>query len=149
MSLAPVPAAAVAVGVDVVVVEDVARALERHGQRYRARVFTPHEQACCEGTPEVAARRLAARFAAKEAVIKLLRPTGHQPDWRSIEVRREAGGACSVALTGEAARMAADRRLGPIALSLCHEGPVALCVAVASVADDVPTEEGRRGPEQG
>ena len=34
----------------------------------------------------------AARFAAKEATIKVLRPVGHQPDWRSVEVRRDAGG---------------------------------------------------------
>lgn len=132
MTAAPSADGALAVGVDVVLVDDVARAVERHGQRYLRRVFTEHEQRCCEGSPEVQARHLAARFAAKEAVIKVLRPDDLQPDWRSIEVRRHEGGACSVELSGSAARLAAERGLGPIAISLCHEGPVALCVAVAA-----------------
>ena len=49
---------------------------------------------------------LAARFAAKEAAIKALRPAGPQPDWRSIEVRRDPEGWCDMHLTGEAARLA-------------------------------------------
>lgn len=134
-------AAGVAVGVDVVLVEDVLRSLERHGERYLARIYTEHERSCCTGTPEVQARHLAARFAAKEAVIKLLRPEGSQPEWRSIEIRREPGGGCSVVLSGTAAAMAAERGLGPIAVSLCHEGPVALCVALAG-AEDAPPGRG-------
>lgn len=137
----------VAVGVDVVLVDDVRRSLERHGDRYRHRVFTEHELDCCEGTDEVAARGLAARFAAKEAVVKLLRPEAYAPDWRSIEIRRNPGGWCSVELTGSAARLAAERGVGEIAVSLCHEGPVALSVAVAMapacVAPAGPTSDER------
>ena len=132
----------VAVGVDVVVVQDVVRSLEAHGERYRRRVFTDHELSCCEGPTEVAARGLAARFAAKEAVIKVLRPEQGQPEWRSIEVRRQPGGACSIELTGTARRLAVERGIGEIAVSLCHEGPLAVSVAVASRSDraqDAPT----------
>lgn len=126
----------VAVGVDLVAVEEVVRALEQHGDRYRQRVFTDHELACCEGSTEVAARGLAARFAAKEAVVKLLRPEVHVPDWRSIEIRRHPAGWCSVELTGVAAELAAERGLGEIAVSLCHEGAVACSVAVAFAGAD-------------
>lgn len=121
----------VAVGVDLVTVADVARSLEVHGERYRTRVFTEHELDCCEGPTEIAARGLAARFAAKEAVIKLLRPTVHLPEWRSIEVRRHEGGSCSIRLSGEAASLAAEQGVGEIAVSLSHEGPLAIAVAVA------------------
>ena len=129
------PLGGVAVGVDVVLVQDVVRSLEAHGDRYRRRVFTDHELSCCDGPTEVEARGLAARFAAKEAVIKVLRPEEGQPEWRSIEVRRHAGGACSVELTGSARRLAVERGIGEIAVSLCHEGPLALSVAVASRSD--------------
>ncbi len=137
MSGATAAAPGVAVGVDVVLVEDVVRSLERHGERFVGRVFTAHEQEACTGPTPVRARHLAARFAAKEAVIKLLRPDGAQPDWRSIEVRRQAGGSCTVELSGTAARLAAKRGLGPIAISLCHEGPVAVSVVLAA-AGGVP-----------
>lgn len=130
----------ISVGVDVVLVEDVVRSLEHHGERFVARVFTAHEQASCTGPTPVRARHLAARFAAKEAVIKLLRPEGAPPDWRSIEVRRQASGSCTVELSGTAARLAAERGLGPIAVSLSHEGPVAVSVVLAT-ADGTPAVE--------
>lgn len=140
----------VAVGVDVVLVQDVLRSLESHGERYCRRLFTDHELSCCEGPPEVAARGLAARFAAKEAVIKVLRPDHGQPEWRSIEIRRHAGGWCSVELTGTARRLADERGIGEIAISLCHEGPLALSVAVASRGAVLPgalSSEGTKGEE--
>lgn len=141
----------VAVGVDVVLVRDVVRSLETHGDRYRRRIFTDHELSCCEGPPEVAARGLAARFAAKEAVIKVLRPEQGQPEWRSIEVRRQPGGACSIELSGTARRLAAERGIGEIAVSLCHEGPLALSVAVASrseVTQVAPWGAGAKGEHE-
>ena len=53
------------------------------------------------------AERFAARFAAKEAALKALRPDTTAIDWRSIEVRRHASGWCDVVLHGEAAALAA------------------------------------------
>ena len=69
--------AEVRVGVDLVVVADVAEAVEHFGDRYLHRIFTPHELDCCraDGTSGgYAMPSLAARFAAKEAAVKVLRP---------------------------------------------------------------------------
>jgi holo-[acyl-carrier protein] synthase len=139
----------IAVGVDVVMVADVARSLRSHGERYRRRLYTDHELGCCEGSPGVEAQGLAARFAAKEAVIKVLRPEDGQPDWRSIEIRRQAGGWCSVALTGTARRLASARGLGEIAVSLSHEGPIAVVVAVACPSVARRSVLVRSGKEEG
>lgn len=122
----------VVVGADLVRIEDVRDALARHGDRYCARVFTEHELAVCrDGAPAVTAERLAARFAAKEAVVKLLRCEGNQPDWRSLEIRRNEGGWCEVELSGTAREQAEAAGLEHISVSLSHEGDYALAVAVA------------------
>jgi phosphopantetheine--protein transferase-like protein len=98
------------VGVDLCAVDDVAAAVERFGPRYLHRCFTAHElSACQDDAPAVAAGRLAARFAAKEAVAKLLRPDGAWPSWQEIEVVREDGGWCGIDLHGSSARRADER----------------------------------------
>jgi holo-[acyl-carrier protein] synthase len=122
---------ALRVGTDLVPVEHVAESVARFGDRYVGRVYTDHEVSCCQGTPSVMAAGLAARFAAKEATIKVLRPTGHQPDWRSIEIRRDPGGWCTLNLTDEAARMAREQGINNMAVSLTHEAGMAAAVVVA------------------
>ena len=119
------------VGMDLVEVEQVAASVERFGDRYLNRVFTAHEVASCPGPPSVAAPGLAARFAAKEATIKVLRPTANQPDWRSMEVRRTTGGWCTMVLSGHAAAMADEAGIEELAVSLTHEETVAGAVVVA------------------
>ena len=74
---------------------------------------------------------LAVVFAAKEATFKVLRPRGHQPDWRSVEVRRDPGGWCTMALSGHAAALAGQAGIAELAVSLTHEGDVAAAVVVA------------------
>ena len=101
---------------DIVPVEEVAASVEHFGDRYVTRLFTPHEIATCRTAagPRAAVRgayaveSLAARFAAKEAVVKVLRPIEMQPDWRSIEIHRMTGGWCEIRLSGRAAELAAD-----------------------------------------
>lgn len=80
------PAETLRVGVDVVSVADVAASVRRFGDRYVHRIFTPHEIAACRtacvpagGDPTYSAESLAARFAAKEAVVKVLRPQRRAP----------------------------------------------------------------------
>src|ERR1039458_9884587 len=63
------------VGMDIAFVGDVAESIARFGDRYVCRIFTPHEISCCVGSRAATAEGLAARFAAKEATIKVLRPT--------------------------------------------------------------------------
>lgn len=122
---------AIRVGADVVAVHQVEESVACFGSRYLRRVYTEHELSSCGGTPPVRAASLAARFAAKEATIKVLRPVGHQPDWRSVEVRRHAEGWCTIALSGHAAALADEAGIADLAVSLTHEGDVAAAVVVA------------------
>jgi holo-[acyl-carrier protein] synthase len=123
------------VGVDVVSVKDVSRSLERFGERYVRRVFTTSEAAYCRAAVgrEMAAR-FAVRFAAKEAILKALRPQGSSVDWRSIEVCRHPSGWCDVVLHGEAAALAARRGIETFALSMSHDAGCAAAVVVAQTA---------------
>ena len=123
------------VGIDVVSVNEVASSLERFGERYVSRIFTPREAAYCRSASgRVAAERFAARFAAKEATFKALRPDVSSMDWRSIEVRRHPSGWCDVVLHGEAAAVAARQCIETVALSMSHDAGCATAVVVAHVA---------------
>jgi holo-[acyl-carrier protein] synthase len=125
------PETTVRVGADVVAIHQVAESVDRFGDRYLERVYTEHELNSCTGSAAVRTASLAARFAAKEAAIKVLRPTGHQPEWRSMEVRSDPGGWCTMALTGHAAALADQAGISDLAVSLTHEGEVAAAVVVA------------------
>jgi holo-[acyl-carrier protein] synthase len=130
------------VGLDMASVAQVAEAIETHGDRYLQRIFTPHELECCQTEHgALSAESLTARWAAKEATLKVLRPNGEQPEWRSIEVRRLEGGACTLELTGKAATMAAEAGITGISLSLTHEGPYAAAIVLA-VCGNRPTANG-------
>jgi holo-[acyl-carrier protein] synthase len=125
------------VGLDLVSVDEVADSVRAFGERYLTRVYTPHEVESCRRRPEatggsgaLAAESLAARFAAKEAVMKVLRPEGVQLDWRSIELHQMTGGWCEIRLSGTAAAMAAEAGIEELAVSLTHEATVAGAVVV-------------------
>jgi holo-[acyl-carrier protein] synthase len=138
---------ALRVGADVVVIHQVAESVDRFGARYLERVYTEHELRSCTGSPASRNASLAARFAAKEATIKVLRPRDHQPDWRSVEVRRDAGGWCTMALTGHAAALADQAGIDELAVSLTHEGDMAAAVVVALCrAEDETIEQYRALP---
>jgi holo-[acyl-carrier protein] synthase len=122
---------AIRVGADVVAVHQVEESVTRFGSRYLERIYTEHELSSCVGGSPVRAASLAARFAAKEATIKVLRPVGHQPDWRSLEVRRHAEGWCTMSLSGHAATLADQAGIAELAVSLSHDGDVAAAVVVA------------------
>lgn len=118
------------VGVDLTAVGEVASSLAAQGERYLRRLFTDHEVASCEGPDGPSVESLAARFAAKEAALKVLRPTGSRPEWRDIEVRRSANGACDLVLYGSAATLAAAQGIEQLSMSLSHEGGMAVAVVV-------------------
>lgn len=115
-------------GADLAAVEDVVAGIAAHGERYLARVFTPRERADTGDSPE----RLAARFAGKEAVLKLLRPArGVAVPLSDVAVVLDPDGAPTVELTGSAAALAESIGCGTIAVSLSHERGLALATAVA------------------
>jgi len=120
------------IGCDLVTVQDVADSIEIFGDRYLTRTFTPHELETCTGAHR--SQRLAARFAAKEAVLKVLRPGDTAVPWRSIEIRRAEWGGCTVELSGNAAALARDQQVTDIQVSISHEPRYALATVTAVVA---------------
>lgn len=112
-------------------------AIRDFGARYLDRVYTTTEQASyASGGPA----SLAARFAAKEAVLKLI-GTAEGVDLRSVEIRSTPGGRPEVHLSGRAAELALEAGIGAadIDVSLSHTGDLALAVAVG--LQQPPTSE--------
>ena len=117
-----------AVGVDMIEIARVARVLKRHPSRFLDRVFTPEEVAFCRGrVPE-----LAARFAAKEAMMKALGTGARSVAWRDIEVLPDRRGKPLVYLYGGAAERAKAIGLDAMDISLSHLAEFAIAVAVCS-----------------
>jgi holo-[acyl-carrier protein] synthase len=130
------PSPPVRVGVDLVRISEVAASLARFGDRYSVRLFTPAERAYCRASDGRGrtAERFAARFAAKEATLKVLRPSSHDGiDWRAIEVRQLAEGACEIALHGSALALAHRSGVSALSVSMSHDGDYATATVIASM----------------
>jgi holo-[acyl-carrier protein] synthase len=120
----------------------VAQALRGpNADRYLARVYTEQEISDCKGAGGVDPGRLAGRFAAKEATLKVLSITDEGVSLRDIEVRSDPSGHVSLELHGRAAELAHEAGVIELALSLTHETWFAAAVVV-SVADGVPRSPG-------
>ena len=133
---APTTAPRARTGCDLQRIDDVTDAIRDFGDRYLDRVYTPAEQ---EAGRLGGAASLAARFAAKEAVLKLI-GTADGVDPREVEITHEDGRPV-VRLSGLAATLAEEAGVGPIDVSLSHSGDHALAVAVAITQ---PSPAGRR-----
>jgi holo-[acyl-carrier protein] synthase len=120
------------VGIDLVSVQAVRDSIAEHGEHYLRRVYTDQEVRDCSVADGVDAERLAARFAAKEAALKVLRPPDEGFPLTSIEVHREDDGRVGLVLAGVAAELAAKAGVGELALSISHEGGFACAVVVAT-----------------
>jgi holo-[acyl-carrier protein] synthase len=123
----PPPEAIPELGIDIVRVERIRRTLDRFGDRFSRRILTAAEAAHVRGRPE----SLAGRWAAKEAVSKVLGLGVRGVGWREIEIERLPTGQPAVRLHGRAARRAEQLGLGPIACSISHEADYAVAVAYA------------------
>ncbi len=117
-----------ALGIDLVDVARIEKAVERWGSRFLSRVFTPAEIEYCTRRGE-RFRSFAARFAAKEAGMKAL-GTGWQNGvrWVDFEVTRASGSAPEMQLYGRAADLAQGRRF---LVSLTHTDTQAIAVVIA------------------
>lgn len=115
------------VGVDIIEIERVGRLVKRYGDRFLRRVFTPEELKETEGVED----RLAGRFAAKEAVLKVLQ-TGLAEgiSWRDVEIRSGKAGEPRVGLSGEAKIHAKSRGIRTVHLSISHDQGRAIAFAV-------------------
>lgn len=120
----------IAIGIDVVEISRMEEVFTRQGERFRTRVFTEAEIEYCEGR----ASRLesyAARFAAKEAVMKAL-GTGWAEGiaWRDIEVTRTETGVPGLCLRGRALELFGERGARKAHLSLTHSRDVAMAQVI-------------------
>jgi len=110
----------VGLGVDIAEVDRVKAVIEGQGERFLKRVYTDAERAYCEQFRNKY-ERYAGRFAVKEAAMKAL-GTGWSRGvrWADIEVARERGGRPTLALAGEAKKIAERMGVKHIAISITH-----------------------------
>ena len=118
-------------GFDLVQISAVQRSLEQFGPAFQRRLFTRAECDYCGDVSQGGAERLAARFAAKEAVIKALNLGNEGINWRDIEVVKQPDGACTLALHGRVERLAESMGISGLLLSLSHDGDYAGAVVIA------------------
>jgi holo-[acyl-carrier protein] synthase len=121
----------VGIGVDIISVERMRGIVERQGDRFLQRVFTEEEIRYCRRCAHPA-QRFAARFAAKEAVLKAL-GVGWQngTSFRDVQVSRTELGAPSVELAGRSLEISRELCVSRILLTLSHDESYAVAQAVA------------------
>jgi holo-[acyl-carrier protein] synthase len=129
----------IATGVDIVEIERIAALAARHGDRFRRRVYTDREWADSGGRAE----SLAARFAAKEALIKAL--GSKEPALLEIEVVRPEGCQPTLRLWGRAAEIARAQAVQQLSLSLSHGQQYAVAVVVVVREGTPPAWDGEGG----
>jgi holo-[acyl-carrier protein] synthase len=121
----------VAHGIDLVETGRIAGMLKEHGERFLEKVFTAAEVAYARSTRDEV-EKLSGRFAAKEAILKLV-GTGWRGKiaWTDIEVINNGFGQPEVTLHGEVARIAAEMGITQISISITHTANFAIASAVA------------------
>lgn len=110
----------IGIGTDIVECLRIAQMIERHGELFLTRVYTPHEIEYCSSR-KAATQHYAGRWAAKEAVLKAL-GTGWARGigWRDIEVRNELGGKPSITLSGGAEEIRERLGIEEMLISISH-----------------------------
>ena len=113
------------IGVDIVVIRDMQKALNRFSQRLKDRLFTPAEQEICEARSNPAVH-YSGKFAAKESFLKALRRENRgKIRWREIEVLNSPGGQPYFRFSGTAGKILAENGFGA-SVSLSHSGEYAI-----------------------
>ena len=120
----------VGVGIDILSVARMEGELRDPEDSFRNEVFTPGEIAYCESR-RYPARHFAARFAAKEAVVKALRGACESlPHWRDVEIRTDESGIPTVLLQGRFREIAERSHVDTIHVSLTHTADLAAATVV-------------------
>ena len=120
-----VPDGTTELGIDIIRIDRIRAALARFGERFSNRVLTPAERAYVRGRPQT----MAGRWAAKEAISKVLGLGVRGIGWREIEIERLPTGQPAVNLHGRAAARAEQLGMGRIAVSISHEAEYAVAIA--------------------
>jgi holo-[acyl-carrier protein] synthase len=120
-----VPSGTTELGIDIIKVDRIRASIKRFGSRFSERVLTPAERRYVRDRPET----FAGRWAAKEAVSKVLGLGVRGIGWKDIEVERLPTGQPAVRLHGRAAARAEQLGMSRIALSITHESDYAVAIA--------------------
>lgn len=133
----------IGIGTDITECLRIARMIERHGELFINRVYTPEEISYCQARKQ-ATQHFTGRWAAKEAVLKAL-GTGwvRGISWRDVEVRNEPGGKPVVGVRGGAKEVVEQLGIAKILVSIshCHTHATAYAVAVGPDARAMVKEE--------
>jgi len=118
------------VGIDIVELARIRRVLERQGDRFLRRDFTPAEQEYCRKHRD-AAPYFAARFAAKEALFKAL-GTGwaEGATWLNVEIQRKDSGAPMLVLSGRTQEISVRLGVQAVHVSMSHSEQSAVAIVV-------------------
>jgi holo-[acyl-carrier protein] synthase len=120
-----IPPGTTELGIDIIKVQRIRETLERFGTRFSRRVLTDAERRYVRDRPET----FAGRWAAKEAVSKVLGLGVRGIGWRDIEIERLPTGQPAVRLHGRAAARAEQLGMGRVAVSITHESDYAVAIA--------------------
>ncbi len=125
----------VGIGTDIVECLRIAQMIERHGEQFIGRVYTPHEIEYCS-VRKAATQHYSGRWAAKEAVLKAI-GTGwvRGISWRDVEVINDMGGQPSIRLSGGALEICQKRGIDRVLISISHCRSHATAYALA-IADE-------------
>lgn len=126
----------IGIGTDIVECLRIAQMIERHGELFLSRVYTPHEIDYCSSR-KAATQHYAGRWAAKEAVLKAM-GTGWARGirWLDIEVQSEPGGKPRIRLGGGAREICGHLEIAEMQISISHCRSHATAFAVAIGEDD-------------
>lgn len=116
------------IGVDLVDIDRVQRLLEKNESKFLSRCFTSQEVEYSKKFSDPS-KRLAARFAAKEAIMKSLGYGWRQLSWKDIEIT--GGGKPTVNLHNRAAQIISEKNIDSIHVSLSHEENKAIAFAIS------------------
>ncbi len=119
-------------GIDMIEIERIQHVLNQYQERFLNKIFTKKEQIYCNKR----SKQLASRFAAKEAVMKLLGTGVRGIPWKSIEVSRKRGSPPEIILHGKAITRAKKMGITRIALSLSHSKKYAIASAVGEAKEN-------------
>jgi holo-[acyl-carrier protein] synthase len=126
------------IGTDIVECLRIAQMIERHGELFITRVYTPHEIEYCQSRKQ-ATQHFAGRWAAKEAVLKAL-GTGWRRGigWRDVEIKTQRSGSPSVALHGGARDYMEQQKIAQVLVSISHCRTHATACAIALSDEKAP-----------
>ncbi|MDD5094885.1 MAG: holo-ACP synthase [Dehalococcoidia bacterium] len=113
-------------GIDIVEISRIAEAMDSWGNRFLRRVYTDGEIECCRGRVP----SLAARFAAKEAVMKALGTGNIGISWHDIEILADSNGAPLIHLGGGARSRAAELGIEGLTIALSHSREYAIASVI-------------------